>query len=498
MHQLALLPEVVVKDDKVLTRSTFSHNGICDESERLELESRYQHLLEETDEFNRQLVSFQANKTEVLHSWMKYREGFSATLVEILIKKFGLTQEDTLLDPFAGSGTTLLVAQMLGINATGIELLPHSYLAWKAKSQAFEYAVEELKRVRKLIEDNEPPTTDAKFPHLTITETAFPEDRERDLMAYTQWFKDIDISRDTKLLGQLILTSILEDISYTRKDGQYLRWDGRAEKVQLRNEARLACGKKPTKGIDKGKLPSVKEAIINALTKIIYDISDLQRDPPPQSKQELIHGNTLYSLPKIQEEQFMGVITSPPYANRYDYTRTYALELAYLGVEEKIFKLRQRQLSCTVENKSKIDHLRRFYQSIGQQQRFQYITNVIQGNRALAEVNTALKIRNQRGDINNKGVLTMIAQYFSELTFVFAELHRTCCRGAQVAFVNDNVRYAGEVIPVDLISTSLAEEVGFTPVKVYVLPQRKGNSSQQMGKFGREALRKSITIWEKF
>jgi hypothetical protein len=91
----------------------------------------------------------------------------------------------------------------------------------------------------------------------------------------------------------------------------------------------------------------------------------------------------------------------------------------------------------------------------------------------------------------------MIDQYFTELTFVFAELYRICRGGAHVAFVNDNVRYAGEVIPVDLISTSLAEQIGFEPVQVYVLPQRKGNSSQQMKRYGRAALRKSITVWRK-
>ena len=91
----------------------------------------------------------------------------------------------------------------------------------------------------------------------------------------------------------------------------------------------------------------------------------------------------------------------------------------------------------------------------------------------------------------------MVRQYFTELTFVFAEILRTCRRGAHVAFVNDNVRYGGEVIPVDMLTTNLAEELGFEPVKVYVLPQRKGNSSQQMEKFGREALRKSVTIWRK-
>jgi site-specific DNA-methyltransferase (cytosine-N4-specific) len=59
------------------------------------------------------------------------------------------------------------------------------------------------------------------------------------------------------------------------------------------------------------------------------------------------------------------------------------------------------------------------------------------------------------------------------------------------------VRYAGEVIPVDFISTELAEKIGFKPIKVYTLKQEKGNSSQQMKKFGRVPLRKSITILEK-
>jgi site-specific DNA-methyltransferase (cytosine-N4-specific) len=496
MRQITLLPEILDNQEELI-RDTFSHNNVCPEDARIALEEHYGELLEETEEFNRQLVSFQANKTETLHSWIKYREGFSASLVEIMSKKFGLEPGDTLLDPFAGSGTTLLVAQMLGINAVGIELLLHSHLAWKAKSRVFDYDLNELRTIRRLLEEITPPPIPKKFPHLTITRTAFPKQTEADLMAYTHWLNTLDVSEDAKLLCRLALTSILEDISYTRKDGQYLRWDRRAKKVRERNKKRVAKGKKPFKGIHKGPLPTVKEAFIQALNKIIYDIAELQRDPIPPSRQKLIEGNTLYVLPEMEPNQFAAVITSPPYANRYDYTRTYALELAYLGIGKEIFNLRQRQLSCTVENKPKLDELERHYQTIGHFDRYTRILNIIQDNEALAEVNAALRTRNKRGEINNRGVLSMIDQYFTELAFVFAELCRTCRPGANVAFVNDNVRYAGEVIPVDLLSTNLAEQVGFEPVKVYVLPQRKGNSSQQMGRFGREALRKSITIWRK-
>jgi site-specific DNA-methyltransferase (cytosine-N4-specific) len=173
------------------------------------------------------------------------------------------------------------------------------------------------------------------------------------------------------------------------------------------------------------------------------------------------------------------------------------LEIAYLGAGPAISDLRQGLLSCTVESKPKLDLLAEHYRSLGEQERYAQILNIVQSNPVFTEVNRALQTRWDRGEINNKGVMGMVRQYFTELTFVFAELLRTCRHGAHVAFVNDNVRYGGEVIPVDVLTTYLAEELGFEPVKVYVLPQRKGNSSQQMEKFGREALRKSVTVWRK-
>ncbi len=495
MQQLTFFGTVGTKKDA--TRQQFSHDGLCDETARLSLESRYADLLVETDKFNRQLVSFQANKTEVLHSWLKYREGFSAELVELLFQDLNIKPGDTILDPFAGSATTLLTAKMFGVDAVGIELLPHCHLAWQVKTNAFMYDVSELRQIRQWIEEITPITADETFPHLTITQTAFPLSIEQEIVAYKHWFNNLSISKNSKDLCRLLLMSVLEDVSYTRKDGQYLRWDSRADKIRHSNEKRLAQGKAPLKGIDKGTLPHLKQVLLEKLQRMIIDITKLQRDPPPPSEQTLIAGNTLYTLPQLSDNRFSAVITSPPYANRYDYTRTYALELAYLGVADEIFKLRQGQLSCTVENKSKLQTLEEFYNSIGQATRFAEIVGIIQNNASLNEINTALTIRKTQGVVNNRGILTMIEQYFTELTFVFAELYRVCQRGASIVFVNDNVRYAGEVIPVDTISTNLAEQVGFTPHKIYVLPQRKGNSSQQMGRFGREALRKSITVWKK-
>lgn len=481
-----------------LMRESFSHDSIAAETARLALEDRYQALFEETDQFDRRIVSFQGNKGQLLHSWIKYREGFSAALVERLMDEFGIQPGDTLLEPFSGSGTSLLVAKSRGVDAVGIEILPNCHLTWQAKSHVFDYDVAELQAIYQYIKAHEPGQATRPFPHVVITQTAFPDEAENDLMYYTDWVEESDFSTSAKLLMRLLLTGILEEISYTRKDGQYLRWDSRAEKVQARNRKRQQKGKPPLKGMYKGDLLMVKEALLAAMHTVIEDIRTIQQQPVALSRQRLLHGSSLHVLPTLADNQFAGVITSPPYCNRYDYTRTYALEIAYLGAGETgIRDLRQQQLSCTVEHNPKIDDLRTHYTTLGQSDRFERILQIVQQHPTFIEINEALQTRWQRGEINNRGVLPMVEGYFIELTFIFAELYRTTQQGAHVAFVNDNVRYGGEVIPVDSLTTSIAEQLGFTPEKIYVLPQRKGNSSQQMGRFGREALRKSITIWRK-
>ena len=497
--QLSLpIPDLgVISKTLPFTHVEFSHNNVCDHTERQRLEKRYEFLFEEDQRFNRKIVSFQANKGELIHGWIHYKEGFSSRLVETLIQEFHIKPGDYILDPFAGSATTLLVAKTLGINAIGIEILPNCHLAWEAKSRFADYDVNELRSILDLLLTSEPFDTGCRFPHIPITDGAFTPNVERDIMFYTYWIEQIDLSHNANVLLKLIINSILEAVSFTRKDGQYLRWDYRSEKVRKTNDSRERRGKPPVKKIDKGRLPTVKDILIKAMKEVMDDVFTLQGHfKQGDSVQEMIKGNTLEVLPTLAENHFDGVITSPPYANRYDYTRTYALELAYLGIHE-ISKLRQDLLSCTVESRSKVDYLRDYYDSIGQSKRYKAILQVARGNSALLEINRALEIRWQHGDMNNKGVLRMIEQYFQELTFVFAELQRITKPGAHVAFVNDNVRYGGEIIPVDTITTNLAESLGFEPIKIYVLAQKKGNSSQQMRRFGRVELRKCITIWRK-
>ena len=91
----------------------------------------------------------------------------------------------------------------------------------------------------------------------------------------------------------------------------------------------------------------------------------------------------------------------------------------------------------------------------------------------------------------------MIKGYFDEMACVIHECHRILKPNAPLIMVNDNVRYAGISIPVDLILSNIAEEIGFKIENILVLQNGKGNSSQQMGKHGRDQLRKCVYIWRK-
>lgn len=317
-------------------------------------------------------------------------------------------------------------------------------------------------------------------------------------MWYDERFYEMDIADNFKILLKFILLSILEDISYTSKDGQFLRWDSRSGKVRQRNAKRIANGKMPYKPFHKRTILPVQRAILQALDQIILDVSLPASSASVNGKQELIVGSVLDALPLQDSSSVDAVITSPPYCNRYDYTRTYALELAFLGVNQQaMLKLRQSLLSCTVENRSKICQLRSIYANIGRVEEFEHVIGTLERHDAFQEILDALKQRSKRGEVNNSGVLAMVEGYFMELAFVTFELARVCKPGANIAIVNDNVRYSGEIIPVDLLMTDIATKFGIAPEKIYVLSQRKGNSSQQMGKYGREALRKSILIWKK-
>ena len=207
---------------------------------------------------------------------------------------------------------------------------------------------------------------------------------------------------------------------------------------------------------------------------------------------EFITGSSLDHLRGIPSSSFDMVITSPPYANRYDYTRTYALELAWLGYDDNEIKtLRQRMLSATVENKSKKTWLLDTY---GHDAELLNSAIRMYDNQGAVHEFIA-QLRECLSELSNRHILRMLEGYFLEMAVIIAELGRILRPGGTVIMINDNVQYHGEELPVDLILADYAEQSGFRCKHIWYLPRGKGNASQQMKRFGRRELRKSLYWW---
>ena len=206
---------------------------------------------------------------------------------------------------------------------------------------------------------------------------------------------------------------------------------------------------------------------------------------------EFIAGSSLEYLKRFPSDSYDMVITSPPYLNRYDYTRTYALELAWLGIDQEGIKtLRQKLLSSTVENKSKQQWLLDTY---ADRRTVQSAIEMYQSQDALQEV---LEVLNDVQDqLSNPHVVRMIEGYFLEMAVVVCELGRIVAPGGVVVMINDNVQYHGQEVPVDFILADFAERAGFVCEKIWTLPRGKGNPSQQMSRFGRTEQRKCVYWW---
>jgi hypothetical protein len=97
---------------------------------------------------------------------------------------------------------------------------------------------------------------------------------------------------------------------------------------------------------------------------------------------------------------------------------------------------------------------------------------------------------------NNPKIPHMIAGYFEDLDATIKELYRIMKKGAKAFFVVGNTRWGGIVVPVDHLLSKIAERNGFVIEKILVT-RLKGNSPQQMAKYGKIPVRESVVVMTK-
>jgi tRNA G10 N-methylase Trm11 len=199
--------------------------------------------------------------------------------------------------------------------------------------------------------------------------------------------------------------------------------------------------------------------------------ADLQRDRDPT--QVLVHSADARCLP-VLDGAIDVVITSPPYPNRHDYTRVFAVELELgFGLGEAVLNLRRQAVHSHPE-------------AMPERPLLGYAENL----------EMARPIRELWAQHPDPRVARMLSGYLNDMHDVLVELRRVLRPGGRAALVVGNVRYCGIEIPVDDWIAELGTRAGFRCLDVRALRFR-GNSAQQMALFGRSPSRESAVLLER-
>jgi len=422
-------------------------------SPRQEIEHKFKNLIHEELKLG-SVVSYVGNKNVPFLRIYRYKEAFAFDFVMDFLRRFEADSDDYVLDPFSGLGTTMYTSMICGIPSVGIDKLPIAHFTSKTLPLLLLLKENELKEIwtslTPKIEKSEPSDVALDIPIMKI---AFDEKTLLTLRKLKSAIEGLSLPYRDILL--LLFFSILEECSFTSKDGQFLR---------------LERDKKTSNPIDamNRKVAQVEEDV-RRMKLFSSDIPGNEKFMP-----EVYLGDTRDLSDITFKKRPTIIITSPPYANRYDYTRTYALELCFHFVKnfEELKAIRFGILRSHIESKIR--------------------KGEVPPHPVIKEVVEILG----RKKLNNPKIPSMITTYFIDMQKVITEWFNVLTPGGKVAMVVDNVRFEGELIPVDLVLSEMAEEAGFE-VKEIIVARYKGNSSQQMKKYGRVPVRESIVVWEK-
>lgn len=411
------------------------------------------------------LSVFDQNLDLPRHRWYEFKEGFSENLICQAVDEVssGLSKKELrLLDPFLGSGTSLVSSGRLGLNATGIEVNPFLAFAAKAKCATGRWSRPSFQKVLEevlLKSTHETPSPLEGVSTFTEKEGLIKWLFNRSVL---RGFTSLDIAlKDTGQYHQplrLALISSLMECCNAIKDGKCLRYSKDWQ----------------SQGLNSNDLREVFR------TKALTIISDLIEHEFKGSGLKLLEGDSRERLKRIKANTYDLVVTSPPYLNSFDYSDVYRPEL-FAG-------------SFTNSN----DDLRRV--------RMQTLRSHIQVNWDPSyEISSSMlppilaQLKEREDKLWDKRLISMVKAYFSDMADILKECGRVVRPNGQAWIVVSTSAYAGIEIPVDLILADIGCRYGWSLRGVNVLRNIR-SSSQHWGnlKAGvKSTLRESLIILQR-
>lgn len=377
------------------------------------------------------------------HRWFYFPHSYSYRLVDAILDHWGLPPHGAVADNFSGSGTTLLAARERGLAAVGFDLSPLAVAASAAKVAS--YDEQSLQRAfRRILA-----ASSAEAPRVSHRlSRAFTDAELSEMFTLLLPIRSLRAARPFFMVAFL---SAIGEFSRAVPDGGWFRWrewpDRSAE---------------------------IRDAFKATASRMIADVQALNW--PRGEREATVRRADARRLP-IGPACIDGLIASPPYANRHDYSRVFHIELLLLGeAEPDVTQLRHRSIRSHVEAKPPRGLARR-----------------LEGYYPPAPLSEALRAL---PSTTENRVMRFLQGYFEDIYLSFVEVARILRPGGRAAYVVGNVRHGGVMVPVDEITVELAGAAGLDFEAAWVMRER-GNAAQQMGRYGRQASRESVVLLSK-
>ncbi|MGE0875415.1 MAG: hypothetical protein AB7O31_12170 [Burkholderiales bacterium] len=401
-------------------------------------------------------VNFTEAAGAARHRWFPYKEGFSPAFVRDTLKRFMPARRAGLvLDPFAGVGTTVLEAARIGHNGVGLDVSPLACFVASTKSlQASDQTIRDIRRDLKELAGNSLSAIAPLPQNETVVSYFEPEYLEAILKIKA--FANSRRNSDSAALFKLAFLGLIERFSTHRKAGNGLK---RKTRFRYRDQAL-------------GPLEQVRAA---AGVLVASYLSDLEVTPLSghgeirnESSLEANFGDTLFDC----------VLTSPPYANCFDYSKIYLCEL-WLGDFFESRKSQQLFRSNSVRSHVHARWPARF------------------AGKGSAIVDSLVAPLLSEQELWSTAIPEMISGYFSDLGQLLSRISENLRQGAQLGFVVSNSAYAGIPIATDLLICEIATKVGYVPKEIIVYRKIIPSSQQFVKMADKNYLRESLVVLEK-
>jgi hypothetical protein len=414
----------------------------------------------------RELHTFRGNLKSTRHGWLRLTPAYSVRLVDGLLGGAA----GPVLDPFCGTGTTLLSCSEHGLDADTVDINP--FLVWLATTKVDHYSAEHLRearrglgRMRRGVASGAP---DGWVPALHQIEKWWSP---ATLGALSRAYRALErfaegASRPATNLLRVAFCQVLIGRSRAHFGHQSMSFKPGARAL-AGAEATAAEG--PTTSVEES---AEAEAISDGLAEALERVALAAAEPLPRTRRRVLALDARQLHASLPLDHYGSVITSPPYANRMSYIRElrpYMYWLRYLEARSAAGALDWKAIGGTWG--SATSNLGSWRPEAIEQPLPASLEPLLA---AIAETSPLLS--------------TYVRKYFHDMTLHLASLRRVLRRGGSAHFVVGNSKFYDVLVPVERLLAEQFEATGFGRVTVDLL--RKRSSKKELYEYLISAVRR--------